>query len=198
MSKDKKGQSFLQKYIQRPLGGFVDAVTLGATDLDGQGGGWARGIADHVTGNKYDFDKQGSNAQIRAREINEFDKELAEGRSAFPQTQLGSPFNEDKFYRNLRGMQVTDSLMRDYEMGREKQRNLDMMKQTLPMVDLYAETAAQRRLMEDKSSPTKISQQILRARQGEAALMNAVANQGNTAVNIATAGLSPRGRAGGR
>ena len=114
------------------------------------------------------------------------------------QTQLGSPFDEDKFYRNLRGMQVTDSLMRDYEMGREKQRNLDMMRQTLPMVDLYAETAAQRRLMEDKSSPTKISQQILRARQGEAALMNAIANQGNTAVNISTAGLSPRGRAGGR
>ena len=45
MSKDKKGQSFLQKYIQRPLGGFVDApMTLGVTDLDRQGGGWARGI----------------------------------------------------------------------------------------------------------------------------------------------------------
>ena len=52
--------------------------------------------------------------------------------------------------------------------------------------------------MEDRSSPTKISQQILRARQGEAALMNAIANQGNTAVNISTAGLAPRGRAGGR
>ena len=115
------------------------------------------------------------------------------------QAQLpNQAFNEDKFYRNLRGMQVTDSLMRDYEMGREKARNLDMFRQTMPLIDIAAETAAQRRLMEDRSSPTKISQQILRARQGEAALMNAVANQGNTAVNISTAGLSPRGRAGGR
>ena len=115
------------------------------------------------------------------------------------QTQLpGQAFNEDKFYRNLRGMQVTDSLLRDYEMGREKQRQLDMFRQTMPLVDIAAETAAQRRLMEDRSSPTKISQQILRARTGEAALMDAVARQGNTAVNIATAGLSPRGRAGGR
>ena len=115
------------------------------------------------------------------------------------QTQLpGQAFNEDKFYRNLRGMQVTDSLLRDYEMGREKQRNLDMFRQTMPLVDIAAETAAQRRLMEDRQSPTKISQQILRARTGEATLMDAVARQGNTAVNIATAGLAPRGRAGGR
>ena len=110
----------------------------------------------------------------------------------------GQAFNEDKFYRNLRGMQVTDSLLRDYEMGREQQRNLNMFRQTMPLVDIAAETAAQRRLMEDRQSPTKISQQILRARTGEAALMDAVARQGNTAVNIATAGLSPRGRAGGR
>ena len=115
------------------------------------------------------------------------------------QTQLpGQAFDENKFYRNLRGMQVTDSLLRDYEMGREKQRQLDMFRQTMPLVDIAAETAAQRRLMEDRSSPTKISQQILRARTGEAALMDAVARQGNTAVNIATAGLAPRGRAGGR
>ena len=115
------------------------------------------------------------------------------------QTQLpNQAFNEDKFYRNLRGMQVTDSILRDYEMGREKQRQLDMFKQTMPLVDIAAETAAQRRLMEDRSSPTKISQQILRARTGEATLMDAVARQGNTAVNIATAGLAPRGRAGGR
>ena len=114
------------------------------------------------------------------------------------QTQLPSQaFNEDKFFGNLRRMQVTDSLLRDYEMGREKQRNLDMFRQTMPLVDIAAETAAQRRLMEDRQSPTKISQQILRARTGEATLMDAVARQGNTAVNIATAGLSPRGRAGG-
>ena len=115
------------------------------------------------------------------------------------QTQLPSQaFDENKFFGRLREMQLTDSLLRDYEMGREKQRNLDMFRQTMPLVDIAAETAAQRRLMEDRQSPTKISQQILRARTGEATLMDAVARQGNTAVNIATAGLAPRGRAGGR
>ena len=115
------------------------------------------------------------------------------------QTQLpGQAFNEDKFYRNLRGMQVTDSLLRDYEMGREKQRNLDMFRQTMPLVDIAAETAAQRRLMEDRSSPTKISQQILRARQGEAALMQATADQLRSAAAASAQGIAPRGRAGGR
>ena len=95
-------------------------------------------------------------------------------------------------------MLLTDTILRDYEMGREKQRNLALVRQPMPLVDIAAETAAQRRLMEDRSSPTKISQQILRARTGEAALMDAVARQGNTAVNIATAGIGPRGRAGGR
>ena len=114
------------------------------------------------------------------------------------QTQLpGQAFNEDKFYRNLRGMQVTDSLLRDYEMGREKQRNLDMFRQTMPLVDIAAETAAQRRLMEDRSSPTKISQQILRARQGEAALMQATADQLRSAAAASAQGIGPRGRAGG-
>lgn len=114
------------------------------------------------------------------------------------ENKLGSPFDENKFYRNLRGMQVTDSILRDYEMGREKARNLDMFKQTMPLIDIAAETAAQRRLMEDRSSPTKISQQILRARQGEAALMNATANQLQTAALASAQGIAPRGRAGGR
>ena len=114
------------------------------------------------------------------------------------QTQLpNQAFNEDKFYRNLRGMQVTDSILRDYEMGREKQRNLDMFRQTMPLVDIAAETAAQRRLMEDRSSPTKISQQILRARQGEAALMQATADQLRSAAAASAQGIGPRGRAGG-
>ena len=198
MSKDKKGQSFLQKYIQRPLGGFVDAMTLGVTDFDRQGGGWARGILDDLQGNKYDWDKQGSNAQIRAREINEFDKELAAGRSALPQTQLGDPYNRNQYNKDIRNMLLTNTALREYESGREAQRMKSLARDFAEMTDVYAQTAADRRLMEDRSSPTKISQQILRARTGEAALMDAVARQGNTAVNIATAGLSPRGRAGGR
>jgi len=108
------------------------------------------------------------------------------------QTQLGDPFNRDQYNKDLRNMLITDTILRDYEMGREKQRNLDMMRQTLPMVDLYAETAARRRLMEDQFSPTKISQQRLRAQQGEAALMNAIANQGTSAAQMGSIGSSRR------
>ena len=113
------------------------------------------------------------------------------------QTQLGDPFNRQQYNRDFRNMLLTDTILRDYEMGREKQRNLDMFKQTMPLVDIAAETAAQRRLMEDRSSPTKISQQILRARQGEAALMNALANQTSAAAAASAQGIGPRGRAGG-
>ena len=97
----------------------------------------------------------------------------------------------------MRNMMVTDSLLRDYELGRDANRQFAMMQRTLPLVDLYAETAAKRRLMEDQFSPTKISQQRLRAQQGEAALMNAISNQTTAAVNMARSGINPRGRAGG-
>ena len=114
------------------------------------------------------------------------------------QTQLGDPFNRQQYNRDFRNMLLTDTILRDYEMGREKQRNLDMFRQTMPLVDIAAETAAQRRLMEDRQSPTKISQQILRARQGEAALMQATADQLRSAAAASAQGIAPRGRAGGR
>ena len=114
------------------------------------------------------------------------------------QTQLGSPFDRQQYNRDFRNMLITDTALRDFEMRREKQRNLDMFKQTMPLVDIAAETAAQRRLMEDRSSPTKISQQILRARQGEAALMQATADQLRSAAAASAQGIAPRGRAGGR
>ena len=114
------------------------------------------------------------------------------------QTQLGDPLNRQQYNRDFRNMLLTDTILRDYEMGREKQRNLDMFRQTMPLVDIAAETAAQRRLMEDRQSPTKISQQILRARQGEAALMQATADQLRSAAAASAQGIGPRGRAGGR
>ena len=174
-----KAMQNLKNFIGNTFGSAIDTVTLGATDFDKKGDSpFQAGLKNTLSSAADSFKRPDADPN---------------------QTQLpGQAFNEDKFYRNLRGMQVTDSLLRDYEMGREKQRNLDMFRQTMPLVDIAAETAAQRRLMEDRQSPTKISQQILRARTGEATLMDAVARQGNTAVNIATAGLSPRGRAGGR
>jgi len=113
-------------------------------------------------------------------------------------TQLGDAFNRQQYNRDLRNMMITGGAIREYEAGREAKRNMAAAKQYFEMAGAAQETAARRRLMEDQFSPTKISQQRLRAQTGEAALMDAVARQGNTAVNIATAGLSPRGRAGGR
>ena len=144
------------------------------------------GFGDILTQNRYDFDKKGSNAKIAADQVKEFNQEL------------GDPFNRQQYNRDFRNMLLTDTALRDFEMRREKQRNLDMFRQTMPLVDIAAETAAQRRLMEDRSSPTKISQQILRARQGEAALMNALANQTSSAAAASAQGIGPRGRAGGR
>ena len=108
------------------------------------------------------------------------------------QTQLGSPFDRQQYNRDFRNMLITDTALRDFEMRREKQRNLDMFKQTMPLVDIAAETAAQRRLMEDRSSPTKISQQRLRAQQGEAALMQAIANQASAGAQMGSIGTSRR------
>ena len=111
--------------------------------------------------------------------------------------KLPDSFDQDRYFKGMRNMMLTDSILRDYELGRDANRQFAMMQKTLPLVDLYSETAAQRRLMEDRSSPTKISQQILRARQGEAALMNAIANQAGQARLIGAQGSAPRGRAGG-
>jgi len=191
-----KGQTFLQKYIQRPLAGLVDAATLGYTDLDKKGDdkvqkGIKRGIAgfgDFVTGNQYDFDQKGTNAQIAAKEAAEFKQELENIDS----------YNRNQYNKDFRNMLLTDSALRQYELGREADRNMRAAQQYFQMAGAGQESAARRRLMEDQFSPTKISQQRLRAQTGEAALMDAVARQGNTAVNIATAGLAPRGRAGGR
>ena len=108
------------------------------------------------------------------------------------QTQLGSPFDRQQYNRDFRNMLITDSLLRRGEMAAERRGNLEMMKQTLPLVDMYAETAAQRRLMEDKFSPTKISQQRLRAQQGEAALMQAIANQASAGAQMGSIGTSRR------
>jgi hypothetical protein len=111
--------------------------------------------------------------------------------------KLSDSFDQDRYFKGMRNMMLTDSILRDYELGRDANRQFAMMQKTLPLVDLYSETAAKRRLMEDQFSPTKISQQRLRAQTGEAALMNAIANQAGQARLIGAQGSAPRGRAGG-
>ena len=167
-----KAADFLGKYIGKPLAGGFDLLT----------------------GNRFDLDKQGANPVITPpTESTTKDKTSSSERTLLSENELLDRIDS---IRQKDLLQQTG--IRELELGRAAQRYKSLARDMAEMTDVYAETNAQRRLMEDRSSPTKISQQILRARQGEAALMNAVANQGNTAVNISTAGLAPRGRAGGR
>ena len=78
---------------------------------------------------------------------------------------LGDAVGDTKTTRML----LTESLLREFENRMQNRRDLNFMRQSLPLVDTYAETAIQRALMADKASPTKISQQRLRAQTGEAA-----------------------------
>ena len=180
-------KNLLGNFIRNTGGSLIDTITLGATDLDKKGDSGFQTGAKNFLGNI-------------TRPIADLTKspEQKKAETNTTQDQLGTPFNRDQYNKDLRNMLITDTILRDYEMGREKQRNLDMFRQTMPLVDIAAETAAQRRLMEDRSSPTKISQQILRARQGEAALMQATADQLRAGAAASAQGIGPRGRAGGR
>ena len=125
------------------------------------------------------------------------------GKKVFKETdttevpKLGDSFDQDKYFKGLRNLMVTNTGLREFELNREAKRNMAAAQQYLQLTSMAAESAARRRLMEDQFSPTKISQQRLRAQQGEAALMNAIANQQNSATNAARSGINPRGRAGG-
>ena len=89
-------------------------------------------------------------------------------------------------------MLLTETLLREFENRMQNRRDLNFMRQSLPLVDTYAETAMQRALQADRFSPTKISQQRLRAQTGEAALMQAIANQTAAAAQAGTIGTSRR------
>ena len=168
-----KAGDFLQKYIGRPLAG----------------------TADFFTGNRFDFDKQGANPVVtKTPTTTTEDKTSGPGRELLPEGQL-----LDRIDRMRRRDLLQQGAMREFELGRSAQRMKSLARDFAEMTDVYAETAAQRRLMEDKFSPTKISQQRLRAQQGEAALMNAIANQGTSAAQMGSIGTSRRfggGRAG--
>ena len=173
-----KAQDFLGKYIGRPLAG----------------------AADFFTGNRFDFDKQGANPVITTTPATTTttttteDKASGSGRKLMDEADL---LNRVDRIRQKDLLQQT--AIREFELGRSAQRMKSLARDFAEMTDVYAETAAQRRLMEDKFSPTKISQQRLRAQQGEAALMNAIANQGTSAAQMGSIGTSRRfggGRAG--
>ena len=104
------------------------------------------------------------------------------------QKDLGKATGDTKTARML----ATEALIREVENRFQNRRDLNFMRQSLPLVDTYAETAIQRALMADKASPTKISQQRLRAQTGEAALMQAIANQASAGAQIGSLGTGRR------
>ena len=167
-----KAQDFLGTYIGKPLAG----------------------AADFFTGNRFDFDKQGANPVVTTTPTTTTeDKTSGSGRELLSEGELLN--RVDRIRRNDLLQQTA---FREFELGRSAQRMKSLARDFAEMTDVYAETAAQRRLMEDKFSPTKISQQRLRAQQGEAALMNAIANQGTTAAQIGSIGTSRRFGGGAR
>ena len=101
---------------------------------------------------------------------------------------LGDAAGDTKTTRML----LTEGLLREFENRMQNRRDLNFMGQSLPIVDTYAETAMQRALQADRFSPTKISQQVLRAKTGEAALMQAIANQASAAAQIGSLGTGRR------
>ena len=101
---------------------------------------------------------------------------------------LGDAAGDTKTTRML----LTEGLLREFENRMQNRRDLNFIAQSLPIVDTYAETAMQRALQADRFSPTKISQQRLRAQTGEAALMQAIANQTAAAAQAGTIGTSRR------
>ena len=169
-----KAQNFLSTYIGKPLAG----------------------AADFFTGNRFDFDKQGANPVVTTTPTTTTteDKTSGSGRDMLSEGEL---LNRIDRIRQKDLLQQTG--IREFELGRAAQRYKSLARDMAEMTDVYAQTAADRRLMEDKFSPTKISQQRLRAQQGEAALMNAIANQGTSAAQMGSIGTSRRfggGRAG--
>tara|TARA_R100000426_G_scaffold20514_1_gene17640 strand:+ start:32 stop:691 length:660 start_codon:yes stop_codon:yes gene_type:complete len=153
-----------------------------------------QGTADFFTGNRYDFDGMGANPVVTTTPTTTTeDKISGPGRELLPEGEL-----LDRINRMRRNDFLQQSAMREFALGRETQRMKSLARDFAEMTDVYAQTAADRRLMEDRFSPTKISQQRLRAQQGEAALMNAIANQGTSAAQMGSIGTSRRFGGGAR
>jgi hypothetical protein len=104
------------------------------------------------------------------------------------QEDLGDAAGDTKTTKML----LTETLLREFENRMQNRRDLNFIAQSMPIVDTYAETAMQRALQADRFSPTKISQQRLRAQTGEAALMQAIANQASAGAQIGSLGTGRR------
>ena len=151
-----------------------------------------KGTADFLTGNRFDFDDMGKNPVKPATDSISETNILEEGTSDPKRELLSEDQLLDKVNDLYRKNVLQQTAIREFELGREARRNMAAAQQYNQMINLAAENTARRKLMEDTFSPTKISQQRLRAQTGEAALMNAIANQGTSAAQIGNIGTSRR------
>ena len=117
---------------------------------------------------------------------------LGEGTSDPKRELLSEDKLLDKVNDLYRKNVLQQTAIREFELGRAARRNMAAAQQYNQMISLNTENTARRKLMEDTFSPTRISQQRLRAQTGEAALMNAIANQGTSAAQIGNIGTSRR------
>ena len=106
--------------------------------------------------------------------------------------ELGESYSRKQFLDDFRNMQVTDSLLRRGELAAERRESINFMRSMYPLLEQAGRNQLERAIEGDQRSPTKISQQILRAKQGEAALMNAIANQTTSAAQVGNIGTSRR------
>ena len=172
----KPGKNYLDQFIKKriitPAAGAVDFLTLGATDLDKKGDSGLQ------------TDIKGVLQTTKEKLFNETGK--------VEKPELGESYSRKQFLDDFRNMQVTDSLLRRGELAAERRESINFMRSMYPLLEQAGRNQLERAIEGDQRSPTKISQQILRAKQGEAALMNAIANQTTSAAQVGNIGTSRR------
>ena len=183
----EKSQNFLQR--------FTSALRRGVA-----------GTADAFTGNRFDFDKQGSNEVINKQKIEKeqkkkleeaaFEKKLADVRGGdlilnpdgttakAPDVEYGPKRRAADFLERFAGDQLYQNQLAGYN-------------QTLLNQQLAASAERNRQNLEttlafDRDSPTKMQERQLKAKTGEALLAEAVAKQASSAAEIGGLGTARR------
>ena len=169
----EKSQSFLQKYIQRPLAGGLDLVT----------------------GNRFDFDKKGTNKdreQKKKLEEAAFEKKLADIRGG---DLTLNPDGTVSTVEDYGPKKRAGDLLERFATNRIDQGQLLGYNQALMNQEVAALSEANRQRLEtnlafDRDSPTRMQERQLKAKTGEALLAEAVAKQATSAAQIGGLGTA--------
>ena len=207
----EKSQNFLQRFMQKytPFRSFADAALLGATDFDKKGrnkdqtsgfsAAFRRGVAgtaDRFSGNRFDFDKQGSNEVINKKKIEKeqkkkleeaaFEKKLADIRGGdLTLNPDGTVSTVEKYGPKKRA----GDLLERYVNNQVNQSQLLGYSQNLLNQEVSALSEANRQRLEtnlafDRDSPTRQQERQLKAKYGEALLAEAIAKQATAGAAI--------------